>query len=483
MRLSALLGDRFPDGLADPEITGVTDDSRRVRPGMLFVAVPGTTQDGHAFAGDAIARGAAAVVAEQPLPSPDGVPVVRVASARAALAEAAATFHGHPAADLTIVGFTGTFGKTSTSGILRALLDTSGARAGVLGSLGARYGGFHAPGTGLTTPAPVELQAALGGLRDAGADTVIMEVTSHALRMQRVAGLRFQGGLLSAIVSGEHTDFHGTFDDYVAAKRLFLDYLHPEALLAFDADNEPARTLAADARVRRRSGFTLEDRAGAAVALRDIVLDHTGAHFTIDGERLHSALLGRGHLRNVALALAYALPAGVSLARAREVLTGLVPLRRRMESFEVAGRTVLDDTAAHPDSLEATFEVADLLSAGLRARQPDSRIVVVYAVRGSRGRDINRRNAAALAALTGSRPVHKLIVTLADDTAGPNDRVTLDEADATRDALSSLRPPPAWHETLSSAMTEALAGTRAGDLLVLAGAQGMDAGRARLGDP
>jgi UDP-N-acetylmuramoyl-L-alanyl-D-glutamate--2,6-diaminopimelate ligase len=408
--------------------------------------------------------------------------VVRVPSARRALADAAAAFYGHPADELHLVGFTGTFGKTSTSGILRVLLETMGAKVGVLGSLGARYAHFHDPGTGLTTPAPVELHAALRNLRDAGADTVIVEVTSHALRMQRVAGLRFQGGLLAAIVSGEHTDFHGDFDDYLAAKRLFLDYLHPDALLAFDADNEPARRLAADARVRIRSGFSLDGTSDAEIVLRDIVLDDTGAHVTIDGERLHSALVGRGHLRNVALALAYALPAGVAVAHARRVLAALVPLRRRMESYVVKGRTVLDDTAAHPDSLEATFEVADLLAAGLRSRHADPRVVVAYAVRGSRGTDINRRNAAALAGLAGSRPIHRLIVTAADDTAGTNDRVTIEEADATREALASVRQSVAWHDTLAGAMSDVLESTRTGDLIVLTGAQGMNEGRGLLLD-
>jgi UDP-N-acetylmuramoyl-L-alanyl-D-glutamate--2,6-diaminopimelate ligase len=426
-----------------------------------------------------VQRGAAAVVAERVERVPDEVPLVLVPSARQALATLAARFHGQPARGLKLIGFTGTFGKTSTSDILRALLEAGGSRPGVLGSLGARYKDFHDAGNGLTTPAPVELHRALHGLREAGAETVIMEVTSHALRMGRVSGLTFSGGMLAAIMPGEHTDFHHSFDDYVAAKRLFLDYLQPDAVLAFDADNTAACTLAAAAVVRARSGFSLNGR-NADVGIRDVNLDATGAHFTVGGARLHSALLGPGHLRNVALALAYALRAGVSIASAREVLPALSPLRRRMERYSVSGRTVLDDTAAHPDSLRATFEVAGMLSAGLRATHPESRVVVAYAIRGSRGEEINRRNAVALAELAALNRVDMLIVTAASDTAGPVDRATGTEVDATTDALKARGCAFVWHDALQEAMQLAMRETRAGDLIVLAGAQGMDGGQEML---
>src|SRR5688500_6422197 len=197
MRLSALL-DGISTTATDPEVTAITEDSRRVTPGALFVAVPGATEDGHAYVADAIARGAAAIVAERADGIPAGVAHVTVPDSRAALAALAARFHGEPARALRLIGFTGTFGKTSTSDVLCALLAAAGGRAGVRGPPGARFGPFHESGRGLTTPAPVELHRALRGLAGAGADTVIIEVTSHALRMRRVDGLTFSGGLLAA---------------------------------------------------------------------------------------------------------------------------------------------------------------------------------------------------------------------------------------------------------------------------------------------
>lgn len=469
---------------ADPDITGLSEDSRRIGRGMLFVAVPGTSLDGHAYIGDAVARGAAAIVAEGTGAIPAGTPVVRVPSSRDALALLAARYFETTSSPLSLIGFTGTFGKTSTSDILRQLLDAAGQRTGVLGSLGARYRNFLDPGEGLTTPAPVELHRALRGLADAGATTVVMEVTSHALRLGRVKGLQFDGGLLAAIAPGEHTDFHRSYEDYVEAKHLFVAGLDPAVPLAFDADNLAARRMAAEPNQDRTHayGFTLEarDARDADVELYDILLDGKGATFSLGGRalatqsgiRLHSPLLGRGHLRNVALALTYAIATGLPAATAREVVRSLAPLRRRMERYDVGGRTVLDDTAAHPASLAATFEVAAML--------PHRAMAVVYAIRGRRGPEINRQNAVSLADLSFLYGVEPLIVTQASDSVGPPDMATGDEVDATRQALVSRGRRFVWHDTLDDALREGCARTSAGDLILLVGAQGMNQGKAIL---
>jgi UDP-N-acetylmuramoyl-L-alanyl-D-glutamate--2,6-diaminopimelate ligase len=483
---------------SDPEISGLTEDSRRIQPGFVFVAVAGSALDGHRFVDDALARGAVAIVAERDVAAP--VPVVRVASARRALAAMAARFHGYPARDLHLIGFTGTFGKTSTSDILRQLLDAGGGRTGVLGSLGARYGPARQVEAALTTPAPVELHAALRWLRDAGADTVIMEVTSHALRMERAAGLTFAGGLLAAIMPGEHTDFHRTYDDYVNAKRLFLDYLAPDALLAYDADNRAARVLASEARVTRTAGFSLtsalppeggsceitREAGGEALPIampwlppsggrgQRLTLEHVrlgadGVRFRIHGVEMHSTLAGRGHLRNVALALTYALASGVSVEAARDVLGRLEPLHRRMERYRVAGREILDDTAGHPESFRATFETAGQI--------PHRRIAAVYALRGHRGVDLNRRSAAALADLAHVHGVDPLILTAYVGETGPNDVVADEEREAALDAVTSRGGQFVFEPRLDAALRMALDATAPGDLILLLGAQGMDRGR------
>lgn len=469
MRLSALAkGYRLGNLSRDPDITLVTEDSRKVRPGAMFVAVIGTARDGHDFVRDALDRGAAAVVVERQDAAPTGVATLVVPSTRQALATLAARFHGEPARSLRLIGFTGTFGKTTTCDILRALLEASGMRPGVLGSLGARYGAFDDAGDGLTTPAPPELHQSLASLRGAGADTVILEVTSHALRLGRVEGLTFQGGVLSAILPGEHTDFHRGYEDYIGAKRRLLSHLAPGAVLAFDGDNRAARRLAAEASVAVRSGFTLGDASDGLHTVDAVRIDVDGATFTIDGAPVRIALLGRPNVRNAALAASYALAVDVPMETIRAVLATLSPLPRRMQRIPCAGRIVLDDTSGHPDSLQSVFDVVALI--------PRERLWIAWAIRGSRGADVNRRNALALADFAALHEAAALIVTAAEDITDLKDAVTPEEIDAVKRTLELKGRPHAFHSTLAAAMRDVAARSHSGDLVVLTGAQGMNQG-------
>ncbi len=471
MRLSALMkGFALRAAAGDPEITLVTEDSRRMRPGALFVAVKGTERDGHEFIGQALERGAAGLVVERE----DALPVSPLAyavvpNARQALATIAARFHGTPADQLSLIGFTGTFGKTTTSEILRALFDAAGKRPAVIGSLGARFEDFHDPGDGLTTPAPPQLHGWLAALKARGAQTIILEATSHGLRLERVAGLHFDGGLLAAVLPGEHTDFHRSYEDYVAAKRIFLEYLKPDAILAYDADNRASRGLAREAPVRRKAGFSFGAGADGVLQIRDVVLDAQGASFHADGRQVRSALLGRPNVRNASLALTYALAAGMPLSDTLPVLASLRPLRRRMETWRLSGRTVLDDTSGHPDSLLALFEVVE--------RFERQRLWVAWAIRGSRGVDVNRANALALADFVSLQGAADLFVSAADDVTEPKDRVREEEIDAVRSALLLRGRRFEFALGLAETMTEIAARSRASDLIVLAGAQGMNEGK------
>ncbi len=487
--LAALAAPFAIRGDAGVAIDDITEDSRQVSAGSLFVAVAGASDDGHRYIADAIARGAAAVAVERAELAPPDIPAVVVPSSRKALAVFADRFHGSPGASLDVVGFTGTFGKTTTSHVLQQLLNAAGHRTAVVGSLGARFDGQAYELRGMTTPSPVALHRALRRLKEAGAGTVVMEVTSHALMQDRVHGLRFRGGLIAAIRPGEHVDVHRTYEDYVAAKRLFLGYLEPGAILAYDADNRAAAMLARERDDVRDVGFSLRRtpiggdapegerrqanmRDRRILSVSDAVLDDRGALLTIDGVQLRSALLGRANLQNVALALTFARQFGLRAEAAREALATLTPLRRRMERYTIAGRTVLDDTAGHPESFDATFEVAGLL--------PAERAIVAYALRGSRGADINRRNALSLAEHVQTLGAFRTIVTEAAGTAGPLDQVTDEERRAARDAFRERGVDPVWHETMRAAMEDAASNSRPGDLIVLAGAQGMNAGRDEL---
>jgi UDP-N-acetylmuramoyl-L-alanyl-D-glutamate--2,6-diaminopimelate ligase len=228
-------------------VGGVAVDSRRVGKGALFVAVRGTAADGHAFAGDAVDRGACAVVAERDLPSL-GVPVVVVESSPRALALIASRFYGDPARDLRLCGITGTNGKTSTSFLVRSILARQGRRVGIIGTLG--HGIDTLERDPHTTPDALGLHSWFRRMRDQHCNEVVMEVSSHAVRQHRVWGLEFEVGILTN-VTHDHLDFHRDMSDYIAAKAEFCNSLaatgrrKPAGTLVYWMDDANAQSVGA----------------------------------------------------------------------------------------------------------------------------------------------------------------------------------------------------------------------------------------------
>src|SRR5215203_507376 len=204
-----MLRDLLGDG-PDVVITSLTFDNRLVGPGTLFFCVPGFTRDGHDFAPDAVARGAAALVVERPLNL--GVPEFQVPSARAAMAEIAARFYGDPTATLKVAGITGTNGKTTTAFLTRALLERAGIACGLLGTVKSVVGGVDHPVV-RTTPEAIDLQRTFREMLDAGDTACAMEISSHALELRRADGLHVAAAVFTNLTQ-DHLDFHPTMEDY-----------------------------------------------------------------------------------------------------------------------------------------------------------------------------------------------------------------------------------------------------------------------------
>jgi UDP-N-acetylmuramoyl-L-alanyl-D-glutamate--2,6-diaminopimelate ligase len=211
-------------GDVDAPVTGIAYHSREVTPGGLFVALKGCRTDGHLYLAASLDRGARVVVTEQELAPPPGVTVVRVPQARLALAHLSATFYDHPSRELTLVGITGTNGKTSTTYLLEAILTAAGCRVGVVGTVNYRVGDQTWPAP-VTTPESLDLQRLLREMRTRGVTHVFLEVSSHALDLRRVDGAVFAAAVFTNL-SQDHLDYHRDLDEYFAAKsRLFLDLL------------------------------------------------------------------------------------------------------------------------------------------------------------------------------------------------------------------------------------------------------------------
>jgi UDP-N-acetylmuramoyl-L-alanyl-D-glutamate--2,6-diaminopimelate ligase len=384
MRLSellAVLGERGQWEGEDVEVGGVGVDSRTVRPGDLFFALSGTRTDGRRHAAEAVARGARAVVAAGDV-EVRGTPVVRVEKPRRLLGIAAAHLAGDPSAALTLVGVTGTNGKTTTTYLLEAIWRAAGARPGVVGTIVYRFDGATRPAP-LTTPDAPVLQTLLAEMRAAGTTHVAMEVSSHALTQERVAGCRFDAAVFTNLTR-DHLDFHGDVESYFAAKaRLFLECLpaggkrDPVAIVNLD-DPAGARLVAMVPTRCVRVGRA----ARADVRPLDVAttLDGTRGAIALGGERVpfESPLVGAPHLENILCAAGAAWALG---ARTEAIARGLAtvdPPPGRLEQITGPGFTVVVDYAHTPDALARALDVLRPLTRG--------RLIVVFGCGGDRDR-------------------------------------------------------------------------------------------------
>jgi UDP-N-acetylmuramoyl-L-alanyl-D-glutamate--2,6-diaminopimelate ligase len=479
VRLSALagaLGIRL--SAEDREVTGISLDSRQVQPGQLFVAIPGANADGMAFIPDALTRGAVAVCAVRAW---DGVPSLVVPDPRDALAKLASEFHGHPARDLRMIGITGSLGKTSTALLLETIIGAAGEKVGIIGSLGIRFEG-HVIETGMTTPEAPAIHSSLRFFAAQGAGTAVMEVTSHSILLQRVDGLEYDLGLLTNIVPYEHLEFHPTPEHYVRTKTRFFHMLKDGAPLVVNDDDPTAREVTTGLD-RPVIGVSLRARDTAAVHVERVRMGAEGSTFALQVRRplpfldggeiepvtipLALPILGRQQVANAALAATAALIAGVPAQTIAFALADVEPMHRRMHIVYEEGPVVLDDTVGNPESIRAVFEAIRSI--------PHHSLRVAYAIRGSRGTEVNERNADALAREVGAT-VATLVVTASEDHASERDRVEDDEREVVLRTLENRGVSFAYEPTLERAVARTLEGAGRGDLVALLGAQGMDKG-------
>lgn len=337
------------------EATGISDDSRTVEPGYLFIAVRGWQSDGHDFLQAAADRGAVCAIVEDAARTQ--LPALVVRKGREAAAAAAATAFRNPAHQLKLVGVTGTNGKTTTTSILRHLLDDAAKSAsiGTLGVLVGSEGNVMPGGGGLTTPGPVELQRVLRGLVDDGVRTVSMEVSSHSLDQRRIGGIEFNVVVFTNL-SRDHLDYHGTMDAYLAAKARLLDYLRADGTAIVNADAPEWRTLE-----RARASLTFGVRRAADIRARDVRYTPHGSEWrlvTRTGEaNVRLPLIGDVNVQNALAAAAAAYALGVPVGEIATRLGTVPQVPGRLEVIS-SGPTVLRDYAHTPDALERALETA-----------------------------------------------------------------------------------------------------------------------------
>jgi UDP-N-acetylmuramoyl-L-alanyl-D-glutamate--2,6-diaminopimelate ligase len=367
-------------------ISGVAYDSRLVRPGFLFAALPGADLDGHDFVPDAINRGAAALLVQRPVATP--LPQIVTSNSRAALAYLAAAFFAHPSHEIGVIGITGTDGKTTTSFILDHLLRSLGTKTGLIGTVAIRVGEWEdLHSSRQTTPESSDVQRYLRQMVSTGVDWAILEATSHGLAMHRLDHVRFGIGAVTNITH-EHLDYHGSVEGYRRAKAILLQRVAETSgvvvLNADDPGTQAIESLAGDAQVIR---YGVADRMATVNANR-IRSGPSGSQFalTFDGHAPIEVLLpliGEFNIYNALCAIAIALAAGFELDAIASAIATTPPVPGRMAVVD-AGQSfsVVVDYAHTPDSMEKVLNL-------LRGLHPDGRLIVVFGSAGER--DVEKR--------------------------------------------------------------------------------------------
>ena len=347
-------------GDADVDIMGVDIDSRRVKPGHLFVAVRGTQVDGHSFIPKAIEQGAVAVLCEDmPEERREGVTYVKVSSTEAAVGPVATMFYGDPSTKLKLVGVTGTNGKTTIATLLYNMFRKFGHRCGLLSTV-CNYIEDEAIPADHTTPDPIELNRLLACMVEAGCEYAFMECSSHAIAQQRIGGLKFAGGLFTNLTR-DHLDYHKTFENYRDAKKAFFDSLPKTAFAITNADDKNGMVMVQNTKATVK---TYSTRSLADFKAKIIECHFEGMYLDIDGREVGVQFIGKFNVSNLLAVYGAAVMLGKAPEDILLIMSSLRSVSGRLEPIRSKdGITAIVDYAHTPDALEnvlnAIHEVLD----------------------------------------------------------------------------------------------------------------------------
>lgn len=445
----------------DISVHSIQYDSRKVGHGDLFVAITGTAVDGHAFVESAIGRGAVAVVMQRDEALPDpyfmhaGVIKIVVPDSRKALARMSANFYGHPSRKLRLVGVTGTNGKTTTTHLVRSILEADGMKVGLIGTIGYMVGEESLPATH-TTPESLELNELLALMVQKGCTAAVMEVSSHSLALSRVFGLEFSAACFTNLTQ-DHLDFHGTMEEYFKAKHILFEGLSPEACAVSNADDPYGNRILEGTAART---LTYSRTVPADVQLRDVHMSVAGMKLSVayNGKtrELESRLTGRFNVENILAAYATGIGLGIAEKCLGTGISRLPAVRGRFEQIVApAGWTAVIDYAHTPDALEKCLRtIRDLLPA-----EKPGRIITVFGCGGNRDK--------------GKRPkMGRIASELSDVTVVTSDNPRKEDPGTIIDeVMAGVRGGATVQREADrrAAIKKALAMARPGDVVLVAG--------------
>jgi UDP-N-acetylmuramoyl-L-alanyl-D-glutamate--2,6-diaminopimelate ligase len=437
----------------ETKVSAVVTDSRRAAPGACFVAVRGAGDDGHRYIPQAVAAGCSAVVCQDASTVPPPLPCAVVDDTRLAAGNLAQAIRGWPGRRLTVIGITGTKGKSTVTYLARAVLAGAGFQAGLLGTISYETGLRSAP-AGNTTPGPVELADMMAEMLQAGKTHLVMEVSSHALHQRRTAGVSFRVGVFTNL-TGDHLDYHQTMKDYLLAKQLLFEGLDDRAAAVLNQDDPTGRRLASTTRAK----IVWYGLSGASdFHARIERIDATGTRFVLIGggqeAPVHTALIGRHNVYNCLAAAAAGAALGIDSPTIARSLETVAAVPGRLQRVPVpADYQVFVDYAHTDDALEKSLSAIRPLAAG--------RVIVVFGCGGDRDRTKRPRMAAVAAKLADRVVVTSDNPRSEDPQAIIAEILTgLDEAGRRKTAVQADR---------RAAIEQAIQEARAGDIVLLAG--------------
>ena len=371
----------------DSVVTALQYDSRKVEQGNCFFAIRGTQSDGHNYISSAIERGATAIVCEQmPEKIVDGVSYIEVEDSNSAMADMAAAFYGNPSHQLALVGVTGTNGKTTIATLLYDLYRAMGYKVGLISTVVYRIGEREIESTH-TTPDTIRLNAMLREMVDMGCDYCFMEVSSHAAAQHRIEGLHFAGALFSNLTH-DHLDYHGTYKEYIRAKKSFFDGLSKNAWAVVNIDDRNGEVMLQNCNAKH---YRLSLRSMADFRTKIIEMLPDGMLLHIDNQEVWVKFTGRFNAYNLTTVYAAATLLGIDKLEVLTTLSQLTPVAGRFETIIAEDRTIaIVDYAHTPDALENVLQTIE------EVRRDEQRLFVVCGCGGDRDKT-KRPEMAAIA--------------------------------------------------------------------------------------
>lgn len=456
------------------DIPSISNDSREIQKGDLFVAMKGALQDGHDYIEKAKDRGAALAIVDHFVDVE--IPQVLVDNPRMALADLACRFYGDPSKEMTILGVTATNGKTTTAYMIRDIFRAAGYEVGVVGTVEVQYKDVSIPSI-LTTPESIHLQRHLRAMADAGVEVVVMEVSSSAQELYRSRGIDFDIVSFNNI-SVEHLEQHGTFENYFRFKSRLIRHADPKTATILNIDAPLIRDLISDT---KGQVFTAGIEEEAPIGVRSVDLSSGFAHFhyTVSEDistenwsiqktdlAIDLQVAGYHSVLNAMMAITFALLYGIEENIIRRALYEFRGVERRFELIYNKEYMIIDDHYANVKNIAVTMETL--------CKMEYDHLHILYAVRGGRGAELNRENAEETVRWIPELPLKTFIATTSNEVVASKDAVTDRELAAFKGEMEKAGYDIPVVGDLKEGIDQILPKIEEGDVLLLAGCQGMD---------